>query len=106
MLCIFWTVPVSFVTSLSNVEALTELLPFLQGPVEKYSWFSALLALLAPLILVVFVSLLPYILLEFVKLEGSIEVVSMQLPSLFQKLAAFTVLQTFFIVSERTQACM
>jgi hypothetical protein len=99
-LCIFWTIPVSFVASLSNVEALTELLPFLKAPVENYDWFSSLLALLAPLILVVFISLLPTILLIFLKFEGLIEVETMQHPSLFSKLASFTVLQTFFIVSK------
>jgi hypothetical protein len=39
-LCIFWTIPASFVASLSNVEALTKLLPFLKEPVEKYIAFS------------------------------------------------------------------
>ena len=84
-LCIFWTFPVAFVASLSNVEALTETFPFLKGPVEQYDWFAALLALLAPLILVAFISLLPKILLAFVKLEGLIEIESMQHPSLFNK---------------------
>ena len=55
------------------------------------------MALLAPLLLVVFISLLPKILLAFVKLEGHIEIKTMQHPSLFSKLAAFTILQTFFI---------
>ncbi|KAL9184892.1 hypothetical protein ACHAXT_002669 [Thalassiosira profunda] len=96
-LCIFWTIPVSFVASLSNVEALTELIPALQEPVEKYDWFAALLAILAPLILVVFISILPHIILAFVKIEGHIEMETMQHPSLFFKLAAFTIIQTFFI---------
>lgn len=97
VLCVFWTIPVSFVASLSNVEALTDLLPFLKAPVENYDWFASLLALLAPLILVVFISLLPHILLVFLKLEGLIEIETMQHPSLFSKLASFTILQTFFI---------
>ena len=97
VLCIFWTLPVSFFASLGNVSRLTELLPFLAGPVNKYDWFSELLAQLAPLILVVFVQLLPHILLRFSKLEGLIEVESMQHPSLMSKLASFTIIQTFFI---------
>lgn len=97
VLCVFWTIPVSFVASLSNVEALTELLPFLKAPVENYDWFASLLAILAPLILVVFISLLPHILLIFLKFEGLIEIETMQHPSLFSKLASFTILQTFFI---------
>ena len=44
-----------------------------------------------------FVSLLPYILLAFVKFEGLIEIETMQHPSLFTKLASFTIIQTFFI---------
>jgi hypothetical protein len=99
VLCIFWTIPVAFVSSLSNVENLTDLMPFLKEPVEKYAWFSTVLALLAPLLLVIFTSLLPKILLMFVKLECLIEVETMHHPSLFSKLATFTILQTFFIVS-------
>jgi hypothetical protein len=74
-------------------------MPFLKEPVEKYAWFSTVLALLAPLLLVIFTSLLPKILLMFVKLECLIEVETMHHPSLFSKLATFTILQTFFIVS-------
>ena len=97
VLCIFWTIPVGFFASLGNVSRLTEVLPFLAGPVQKYDWFSALLAQLAPLILVVFISLLPHILLLFSKLEGLIEVETMQHHSLMTKLASFTIIQTFFI---------
>ncbi|KAL7542895.1 hypothetical protein ACHAWF_007273 [Thalassiosira exigua] len=96
-LCIFWTIPVGFVASLSNVQSLTKLLPFLQYPVDNYEWFSDVLALLAPLILVVFISLVPYILLAIIKFEGLIEIENMQHPSLFTKLASFTLIQTFFI---------
>ena len=99
LLCIFWTIPVSFVASLSNVEALTEIFPFLQEPVDNYPWFSALLAFLAPLILVVFIGLLPVIILAIIKLEGLIEIETYQHPSMFSKLAAFTIIQTFFVVS-------
>ena len=97
LLCVFWTIPVSFIASLSNVEALTEIFPFLLEPVMKYDWFANLLAQLAPLILTVFISLLPHILLVFVKLECLVEIESMQHPSLFSKLAFFTLIQTFFI---------
>jgi len=88
---------VAFVSSLSNVDKLTETFTFLEEPVSKYPWFAELLAILAPFILVVFVSLLPYILLAFVKFEGLIEIETMQHPSLFTKLASFTIIQTFFI---------
>ena len=72
------TIPVSFVASLSNVESLTKLLPFLKEPVENYAWLAGLLALLAPLLLVVFISLLPYIILFIIKFEGLVEIETMQ----------------------------
>jgi hypothetical protein len=96
-LCLFWTIPVGFVASLSNVESLTELLPFLATVVENYPWFGQLLAQLAPLILVVFISLLPQILLAFVGLEKHICLATLQHPSLFNKVAWFTIIQTFFV---------
>ena len=64
---------------------------------ENCAWFSGLLALLAPLLLVVFISFLPKILLAFLKFEGLIEMETMNHPSLFSKLASFTIIQTFFI---------
>lgn len=97
LLCLFWTIPVGFVASLSNVESLTGILPFLQPIIDNNPWFGALLAQLAPLILVVFISLLPVILLAFVGLEKHICVATYQHPSLFNKVAWFTIIQTFFI---------
>ena len=73
-LCIFWTIPVAFVSSLSNVGSLTKILPFLKEPVENNAWLSETLALVAPLLLVAFVSLLPYIILAIIKFEGHIEI--------------------------------
>eukprot|EP00562_Extubocellulus_spinifer_P004070 CAMPEP_0178517898 /NCGR_PEP_ID=MMETSP0696-20121128/25950_1 /TAXON_ID=265572 /ORGANISM="Extubocellulus spinifer, Strain CCMP396" /LENGTH=936 /DNA_ID=CAMNT_0020148387 /DNA_START=89 /DNA_END=2899 /DNA_ORIENTATION=- len=96
-LCILWTIPVSFVASFSNVEGLVQIFPALQEPIEKYPWFSNFMAQIAPLILVVFISILPYILLFFVTFEKPIERASMQHPSLLSKLSAFTIIQTFFI---------
>jgi hypothetical protein len=73
-LCIFWTIPVAFVSSLSNVGSLTKILPFLKEPVENNAWLSQALALMAPLLLVAFVSLLPFIILAIIKVEGHIEI--------------------------------
>jgi len=98
-LCIFWTIPVAFVQTISNVKGLTGLLPFLKEPVENNEWVADLLAVLAPLILLVFLSLLPHILLAIVKFERGIEIETFKHPSLFSKLAIFTIVQTFFIVS-------
>lgn len=97
VLCIFWTIPVAFVQSISNVQGLTGLLPFLKEPVENNEWIAEALAVLAPLLLLVFISLLPTILLTFVKFECGIEIETLKHPSLFSKLAIFTIVQTFFI---------
>jgi hypothetical protein len=89
--------PVGFVASLSNVESLTEFFPFLMTVVENYPWFGQLLAQLAHLILVVFISLLPQILLAFVGLEKHICLATLQHPLLFNKVAWLTIIQTFFV---------
>ena len=72
---------------------------FSQGTHGELCLVLITVRVLAPLILVVFISILPTILLAFLKFEGLIEVETMQHPSLFSKLATFTILQTFFIVS-------
>jgi calcium permeable stress-gated cation channel len=97
LLCVFWTIPVAFFASLSNVEALGELIPALGPVVENNPWFGQVLAQLAPFILVIFISLLPVFLLAFVGLEKHISIASYQHPSLFNKVAWFTIIQTFFI---------
>jgi hypothetical protein len=84
------------VASLSNVESLTEFFPFLATVVENYPWFGQSLAQLAPLILVVFIYLLPQILLAFVGLEKHKCLATLQHPSLFNKVAWLTIIQTFF----------
>jgi hypothetical protein len=90
LLCLFWTIPVGFVASLSNVESLTQIFPWLQPIIDNNPWFGELLAQLAPLILVVFISLLPVILLAFVGLEKHIAIATYQHPSLFNKVSTLS----------------
>lgn len=73
------------------------MIPALGPAVENNSWFGQVLTQLAPFILVIFVSLLPVFLLAFVGLEKHISLASYQHPSLFNKVAWFTIIQTFFI---------
>jgi calcium permeable stress-gated cation channel len=65
--------------------------------VEHNPWLGEVLAQLAPFILVIFVSLLPVFLLAFVGWEKHISIASYQHPSLFNKVAWFTIIQTFFV---------
>jgi len=95
-LCLLWTIPVSFVAALNDVDALQDLIPFLEDWIETAPWLSDVLAQLAPLLVVVLIALLPTILLVITKLEGSISDSSEQ-ASLFLKLSAFMIIQTFFV---------
>uniref|UniRef100_A0A7S4JEF4 CSC1/OSCA1-like 7TM region domain-containing protein n=1 Tax=Odontella aurita TaxID=265563 RepID=A0A7S4JEF4_9STRA len=96
LLCLFWTLIVAFVTSLGEVEKLTELLPFLKDWLEKAPWLNMFLAQLQPLLLVVLVSLLPPILTAFAKREGHISETALS-ASLFSKLSIFLLIQLFFV---------
>jgi len=96
LLCLFWTILISFIASLTSVEALSEQVPFLGDWIEKASWLGDFLAMLATLLLVGVNSLLPIILELFLSLEGPVsEVVLSAL--MFTKLAAFAIIQTFFV---------
>lgn len=90
LLCLFWTIPVSFIASLTSVESLSQQVPFLADWIEKAPWLGDLLAVLAPLILVGVNAILPTILEIFSKLEGPLS--EGKLGSLtFSKLSAFMV---------------
>lgn len=96
--CLFWTIPVSFISSFSEVENLTALLPFLEKSIEKNPWLKEFLAMIAPLLLVILTSLLPAILTVFCKKEGHIGSDSLN-ASLLYKLALFMIIQIFFVQS-------
>jgi len=96
ILCLFWTVPVSFIASLTAIDSLTAKLPFLAKWVEEAPWLAPALAQLAPVMIILLNSMLPMILGEFCKLEGPISSSILE-ASLFVKLAAFMIIQTFFV---------
>lgn len=96
ILCFFWTIPVSFISGLSEIESLKRSIPFLEKMVEKNPWMEQLLAQIAPLLLIGLNLLLPLILREFAKVEGHIASSALE-ASLFVKLSAFMIIQTFFV---------
>lgn len=96
VLCLFWTIIVSFIVGLSEVENLTRMFPFLEGWLEKAPWLSMFLNQLKPLLLVLIVGWLPPILILFSKREGHIGEGTLQ-RSMFFKLSVFLIIQIFFV---------
>jgi hypothetical protein len=96
-LCLFWSFPVAFISSLTEVNSLKESLPRLGDVIENSPALEMFLALLAPLILLLLnEAVLPVILKWFSLWEGAISSPRLE-ASLFRKLSAFQIIQTFFI---------
>lgn len=89
-LCLFWTIPVSFISSLTEVNSLRDSVAFIDNMLTKAPWLEPIFAQLAPLLLVTLNAFLPVILREFTKLEGLIASSAVE-ASLFTKMAVFTV---------------
>jgi hypothetical protein len=81
---------------LTNVEALSKQVPLLGDWIEKAPWLGDFLATAAPLLLIVVNSLLPTVLAFFSSLEGPVSEGVLS-ASTFSKLAAFAIIQTFFV---------
>lgn len=94
--CLFWTIPVSFISSLSEVERLKDLIPGLEKALENNSWLAGFLAQLKPLLLVVLTAMLPMILTFYCKKEGHVGSDSLN-ASLLTKLSMFMIVQIFFV---------
>jgi len=90
LLCIFWTVPVTFILSVAEVEAMKENLPKLEDRIEESPWLEALLQQLAPILLWLLGELLYVIIDVIVKWEGHVGASALE-ASRFTKLAAFEV---------------
>ncbi|KAF4659700.1 hypothetical protein FOL47_007476 [Perkinsus chesapeaki] len=95
-LCIFWTIPVAFVASISKVSFLKQELPFLADAAEAWPPMDILLQQISPIALSILNALLPVFLLIFSKWEGHISLATLN-ASLFGKLALFYIIQTFFV---------
>ena len=94
--CLFWTIPVSFFASLSEVESLQNLIPGLERVLKKNPWIANVLANLSPLLLVASTSLLPVILTVYCKKEGHVGMAELN-ASLLTKLSLFMIVQIFFV---------
>ncbi|CAB9519234.1 CSC1-like protein ERD4 [Seminavis robusta] len=96
VICLFWTVPVSFVASLSSVKGLRQEVEAVDNLLNAVPALEPLFELLAPQLLVALNSLLPMLLTSVTNFEGNISG-SVNQASLFVKLAAFMIIQTFFV---------
>jgi hypothetical protein len=90
LLCLFWTIPVSFIASLTEVNSLRASVAFINDMLNAAPWLEPVLAQLAPLLLMILNAILPTILREFTKMEGHIASSAVE-ASLFIKMASFMV---------------
>jgi hypothetical protein len=93
-ICLLWTIPIGFFSGISNIEGLEQQFPAIKEANENNPWLGAVLAQLAPFLVVIVNSLLPVILKALTIKECHIANGMIQV-SLFSKLAAFTVIQTY-----------
>ena len=91
----------TFIASLSSVEALAEEFQFIEDIIEAIPFIGLLLEVLAPLFVKIANAMLPVILTVFSRLEGPVST-SIVEASLFVKLAAFMIIQTFFVSAVTT----
>eukprot|EP00529_Nitzschia_sp_RCC80_P004580 CAMPEP_0113497682 /NCGR_PEP_ID=MMETSP0014_2-20120614/30758_1 /TAXON_ID=2857 /ORGANISM="Nitzschia sp." /LENGTH=943 /DNA_ID=CAMNT_0000391633 /DNA_START=249 /DNA_END=3080 /DNA_ORIENTATION=- /assembly_acc=CAM_ASM_000159 len=96
VLCLFWTIPMSFISTLSTIEGLRAEVAWIDDLLTKQPWLEPLLAQLAPLLIVVAQQVLRMILELMSGLEGPVSGAVVQ-ASLFSKLAVFMIVQTFFV---------
>ena len=98
-LCIFWSIPTSFISSLTELNSLKQRLPRLGTAVENNPWLEDVLAVMAPLLLLFLnESILPFVLKYFSRWEGHVSSPALE-AALFSKLCFFAITQTFFISS-------
>jgi Calcium-dependent channel, 7TM region, putative phosphate len=95
-LCLLWTIPMSTISTMSNVDELKKNVEFVANMIEAVPIIEPILQQLAPLFLIMVNSLLPSILQFLSMREGPVST-SVVEASLFTKLAAFSIIQTFFV---------
>lgn len=95
-LCCFWTVIVSFIVSIAEVDKLVKWFPKFGEWLVQAPWFLMFLNQLKPLLLYIIVELLPSTLKHFSRREGHIAETSLN-TSVFFKLSIFLVIQIFFV---------
>ena len=92
-ICLLWTIPIAFFSSISSVEGLEEKVDWIKEVNEDNPWLRQVIAQVAPFLVVIVNSLLPVILKALSVMECHISNGMVQ-ASLFTKLAAFAVVQT------------
>ena len=90
ILCVFWTIPVTFITSLAEVESLKKALPSLNTAIQNYPWIEPFLSQLNPILVVILKVLVPVILAKISQREGHISQSSLN-ASVLTKLSLFLV---------------
>jgi len=95
-LCLFWTIPITFIASLSEIHSLREHIPVVNKLIEKFPLVEPAVEQLAPLLVSMVNMILPYILQIIAMLESPVSAEVVQ-ASLFSKLSAFMIIQTFFV---------
>eukprot|EP00977_Amphora_coffeiformis_P023446 scaffold13397_cov183-Amphora_coffeaeformis.AAC.5 len=95
-ICALWTIPMTFIATLSTVEGLRDEIEFIDDLLDTLPFLIPVLEITAPLFVVIVNSLLPVILETVTLFEGPISGAVVE-ASLFVKLAAFMIIQTFFV---------
>ena len=95
-ICLLWTIPMAFIASLSTVEGLREDIEFIDDMLDAAPFLVPVFEIAAPFFVIAVNSLLPIILEAVSLLEGPISGAVLE-ASLFVKLAAFMIIQTFFV---------
>ena len=95
-LCLLWTIPMTFIATLSSVDALRNKVKFVDEMLNFLPFLMPVFEIVAPLLVVIANSLLPTILEIITSFEGPISG-AVAHASLFAKLAGFMVIQTFFV---------
>ena len=86
----------TFIAGISTSEALGEEIDFLGKLFDRLPWLASFFELLAPLLVIVVNGLLPTILEFLTMFEGPVSS-SVVTASVFVKLSAFMIIQTFFV---------
>jgi calcium permeable stress-gated cation channel len=97
-LCLFWTIPMGFISSLSSIEGLRGEFGAIDKLLTAAPWLEPVFSQLAPLLIILANNVLKMVLELLSGLEGPISgaVVSSKL---FTKLSIFMIIQTFFVTA-------
>jgi hypothetical protein len=95
-LCLFWTLVMAAIATLSSVQGLVIVVPVIGEWMEAAPWLETLLAQISPLMIIAADEFLKIILEILSGLEGPVSGMVVQ-ASLFTKISSFKIIQTFFV---------